>query len=638
MSLTILTDRRGYYGFTLLDALFRSADLSIWNTEKLEWVLPFLGHDLKEVPPLQNKVLVVRSVFGPHNSALRCFPSVIFSGESWDNMIGNDDWPPILKFLTRLNQPDIWDFTSSIPRPKTVFNIYWPYALYTLETPPFITTVDLPLGLASRSIEDAGKTLSLIKTHDRKYQVAMLCGNPVDIRRRMFEKLLGLFGSDQCHSLGKVCNTGSRPETEAVPSEWRLAPIVWRRYNFGLAFENRNFPGYVTEKIFNVWRGGGVPIYWGSDREESSFDPVGLKCAFNPKAYIDLNRFGGDIDKCAKFVYELSRDSTALDQMRSEPWFKPESPWTHVFIQAYNTVEHNEKGTKSRCEACSSVGREQQSCPWHALAQTVALELAPFLTIGDSSHPDTVQVPIKVINLGRRPDRWINMKSKLDKVGLKMYERADAIDGKKLLWSEQLEEYFSPVGRSWKRNPYGPHRWQRGVIGCSLSHIGLWKEIAHSDKPFHLILEDDIRFDISCFVVPQEEKTSRWNKLWKVLSKDTNWDVVHFGTTDGKYNQELDSLPESHREVGLLLMDAMTCRSHLGGAYAYALTPRGAAKLLDALERHGMPQPVDFFLYEHMDSVVTYKVDPSVIYSDVAQVGGDSDIQFDNEVILKKHS
>jgi hypothetical protein len=36
-----------------------------------------------------------------------------------------------------------------------------------------------------------------------------------------------------------------------------------REYNFVLAFENTDYPGYITEKIIHAFMAGTVPLYWG---------------------------------------------------------------------------------------------------------------------------------------------------------------------------------------------------------------------------------------------------------------------------------------------------------------------------------------------------------------------------------------
>ncbi|MBI2775678.1 MAG: hypothetical protein HYX57_00200 [Chloroflexi bacterium] len=65
-------------------------------------------------------------------------------------------------------------------------------------------------------------------------------------------------------------STLSRPETEAVARSYRgelpaLAKIsVLANYKFALCFENTAFPGYVTEKIFDCFQAGCIPIYLGA--------------------------------------------------------------------------------------------------------------------------------------------------------------------------------------------------------------------------------------------------------------------------------------------------------------------------------------------------------------------------------------
>jgi len=35
------------------------------------------------------------------------------------------------------------------------------------------------------------------------------------------------------------------------------------KYNFAIAFENTDYPGYITEKIFDIMMAGTIPLYWG---------------------------------------------------------------------------------------------------------------------------------------------------------------------------------------------------------------------------------------------------------------------------------------------------------------------------------------------------------------------------------------
>ncbi|MDD4309777.1 MAG: glycosyltransferase family 10 [Candidatus Cloacimonetes bacterium] len=55
-----------------------------------------------------------------------------------------------------------------------------------------------------------------------------------------------------------------------------------RDFKFNLAFENRSFPGYTTEKIMEPFVANTVPIYWGN--------PL-IKLDFNPQAFLDYHAF-----------------------------------------------------------------------------------------------------------------------------------------------------------------------------------------------------------------------------------------------------------------------------------------------------------------------------------------------------------
>jgi hypothetical protein len=60
---------------------------------------------------------------------------------------------------------------------------------------------------------------------------------------------------------------------DGKPNKWATFPNYYgmaenkektlRRYNFVLAFENSESPGYITEKIIDAFKSGTVPLYWG---------------------------------------------------------------------------------------------------------------------------------------------------------------------------------------------------------------------------------------------------------------------------------------------------------------------------------------------------------------------------------------
>ena len=61
-------------------------------------------------------------------------------------------------------------------------------------------------------------------------------------------------------------------------SKWE----VLSKYRFSLCFENMPMSGYITEKIFDCFYAGTVPIYWGAPDIES-FVPT--------EAFVDMRKF-----------------------------------------------------------------------------------------------------------------------------------------------------------------------------------------------------------------------------------------------------------------------------------------------------------------------------------------------------------
>jgi hypothetical protein len=88
------------------------------------------------------------------------------------------------------------------------------------------------------------------------------------------------FGSD-CHKAALKVYKGS------IPADVRRKREVMNRFKFALCFENCAFPGYVTEKIFDCFLAGCIPVYLGAP-DISDFVPSAT--------FIDYRRFGNYAD------------------------------------------------------------------------------------------------------------------------------------------------------------------------------------------------------------------------------------------------------------------------------------------------------------------------------------------------------
>lgn len=82
-------------------------------------------------------------------------------------------------------------------------------------------------------------------------------------------------------------------------------------YKFNLCFENSSHPGYVTEKLYEAYMGGTVPIYWGSPTVE---------CDFNPKAFLNWHDYQDD-EAFIEAIIEMDTKPELYEQMYLEPLF-----------------------------------------------------------------------------------------------------------------------------------------------------------------------------------------------------------------------------------------------------------------------------------------------------------------------------
>ena len=68
------------------------------------------------------------------------------------------------------------------------------------------------------------------------------------------------------------------------------------KYKFSICFENSITTGYITEKIFDCFYAGTIPIYYGDPNVKESIDP---------DSYIDFRKFD-DYKDLELFVKNIS--------------------------------------------------------------------------------------------------------------------------------------------------------------------------------------------------------------------------------------------------------------------------------------------------------------------------------------------
>jgi GR25 family glycosyltransferase involved in LPS biosynthesis len=153
------------------------------------------------------------------------------------------------------------------------------------------------------------------------------------------------------------------------------------------------------------------------------------------------------------------------------------------------------------------------------------------------------QLPVLVINLARRTDRREFIDAQMACSGVN-FEYLVACDGVALdleaegwramptwaLRSDDPQLFIVPgiMARShvpwWHNVRYGTRPVTRGEIGCTVSHVRAWEEIARSGAPAMAILEDD-------YAVASSE---RWRTFAAALEEldrtGFEWDVIYLDT------------------------------------------------------------------------------------------------------------
>ena len=82
-----------------------------------------------------------------------------------------------------------------------------------------------------------------------------------------------------------------------------------KKYKFAMAFESKNYPGYVTEKICDIFKSNTIPIYWGTSEVIQDF---------NPKSFINSNDFS-NFDELVEFIKKVDNDDILYASYFKEP-------------------------------------------------------------------------------------------------------------------------------------------------------------------------------------------------------------------------------------------------------------------------------------------------------------------------------
>ena len=209
---------------------------------------------------------------------------------------------------------------------------------------------------------------------------------------------------------------------------------------------------------------------------------------------------------------------------------------------------------KNLCYSTELAKEYALSCSWESRAK----EWESLL------NEEVNSTKIKVINLKRREDRKLDMQ-----IGLKglSYDFIEAIDGLSLGSSKEIQELF-------KNND---HNYHKGVIGCALSHIKVWKELEYDPQnEYYIVLEDDLIFS-----------SDFKNKLDRVTSLfcENNLEFLSIGSFDIHIENELIEKLDVIKQENIIWT---------GGTHGYIISKSGCQKILKNIERYSLNKSIDF--------------------------------------------
>ncbi len=193
-----------------------------------------------------------------------------------------------------------------------------------------------------------------------------------------------------------------------------------------------------------------------------------------------------------------------------------------------------------------------------------ALQHVPTLNLvfnGDCSQAVGLDLPVAVINLAHRTDRWQAVSTRMAGIGLNKLIKVPAVEGAKL----SLEAISPLLGQPIElieQAPKSHFTLTRPAVGCFLSHLAIWRWMIANDIPRMLIFEDD--------ATPAE-----------------NFDPARFRASFG-------SLPQGAGMVflGRIIMNGMADKPQgsalarlyfFNGTFAYLITPAACRTLISSL-------------------------------------------------------
>jgi len=234
---------------------------------------------------------------------------------------------------------------------------------------------------------------------------------------------------------------------------------------------------------------------------------------------------------------------------------------------------------------------------------------------------------IKIVNLERRADRKMNTINVFKDACITDFTFFKAIDGKELIATNELKTMFNG-------NDFGN---RRGVIGCAMSHLTLWRDLIEDKQHnYYIIFEDDLTLpDIKNF-------KTRLDTLKEKGEFDKN-EMLFLGYHMFQHKRkQVSDIYDLHDEISLLTskVEHLNHELYIGGTFAYSINKIGAQKMIDYIEKNGIKHGIDYVM-KIVPDLNRYELQPLIVMSEWNEDASkqiDTDIQTNYDSLDFSHT
>jgi len=132
-------------------------------------------------------------------------------------------------------------------------------------------------------------------------------------------------------------------------------------------------------------------------------------------------------------------------------------------------------------------------------------------------------------------------------------------------------------------------QYRRGIIGCTLSNINLWKKLVNDNEySYYLILDDDVFF------------TKNAKEILNNLKIPNDCDILYLGINEDmeiELNKDINEL--SKNKYRIIKNPKTNIGTICNGTFSYIISKKYAKKLLSIIDKQGIQNAIDSFIFRN---------------------------------------